>query len=117
MRSGRLSSALPIIPKPVHLVHPLHAGLSRCRRPGLQPPPVHEILSVPEAEALRPEIGRDRTRCNAIAIDPDQNREDFGDVASGLFGAVAVTRVAEDLVKPQQSGSLDGDGHGVHPGA
>ena len=48
-----------ILPKPVHLVHPLVQDRHDADVPVRQPPPVHEMMRVPEVEAFDPELGRD----------------------------------------------------------
>ena len=47
-----------ILPKPVHLVHPLVQDRHDADVPVRQTPPVHEMMEMPEVEAFDPELSR-----------------------------------------------------------
>ena len=57
-----------IIPEPVHLVHPLVQDRHDADVPVRQPPPVNEMMCLPEVEALHPELGRDGARRDAMVL-------------------------------------------------
>lgn len=82
-----------------------------------QPPPVHEMMLVPEEEAVDGELCRDRPRRDAVHLNLAERCKEIGDVAISLFNAPALARLPVDLVKPQRRSFLDADGHVVSPGS
>jgi hypothetical protein len=106
-----------IFPKPVHLMHPLVQDRHDANIPVRQPPPVHEMMLVPEVEAVDGELCRDRPRRDAMHLDLAERCKEIGDVAISLFSAPTVARVAVDLVKPQRCSFLDADSHVAIPGS
>ena len=90
-----------ILPIPVHLVHPLVPDRDDADVPFRQTPPVHEMMRVPEVEALQTDPGRDGAWRDAVAFDLVERREALGDTSIRLLRAPAGAPVAVDLVKPQ----------------
>jgi len=115
-RRQRQPSLRKIISKPVHLVHPLVQDGHDADVPVRQPSPVHEMMRVPEEEAVDAELGRDRARRDAMAVDLVERCKEVSDVPFRLLGAPAVACVSVNLVKPQRCGLLDANGH-VSPGS
>ena len=64
-RRRRHPSLRKILPKPVHLMHPLVQDRHDANITVRQPPPVHEMMRVPEVKAVDGELCRDRTRRRA----------------------------------------------------
>ena len=116
LHSGRWRSVAPIIPKPVHPMHPLVQDRHDADVSVRQPPPVHKMMLVPEVKAVDGELCRDRSRCDAVHLDFAERFKEIGDIAISLFNAPPVARVSVDLVKPQRCGLLDANGH-VSPGS
>ena len=81
-----------------------------------KPPPVDDMMLVPEVEAFDAELCRDRPRRHAVALDPVESCEQVVDVAISLFVTPSVTCVAVNLVKPKGCGFLNAHGHPVTPG-
>ena len=57
-RSGWPASPRKVLPKPVHLMHPLVQDRHDADVPVRQSPPVHEMMDMPEVEAFDPELSR-----------------------------------------------------------
>lgn len=77
------------------------------------PPPINEVLGVPEVKPFNLELRRDGVRGNAMALDAIKGRKKVGYVAVRLIGAPPLSGIAVDFVQSQGRRLLDPYGHPV----